>query len=52
MGQKPEKCEWFNLLIQRVFMEYRAFDVEEKWRQKMTAKFAKATDKPPFLVKL
>jgi hypothetical protein len=45
-----EKCEWFNLLIQRVFMEYSAASLEDKFRLKINKKIARATDKPAFIV--
>lgn len=50
-NEEAERCEWFNKMIQRVFMEYQASTLENKYRQRLNAKFAKASsDRPPFLV--
>eukprot|EP01114_Cavostelium_apophysatum_P014441 TRINITY_DN3755_c0_g1_i4.p1 TRINITY_DN3755_c0_g1~~TRINITY_DN3755_c0_g1_i4.p1 ORF type:complete len:1151 (-),score=368.32 TRINITY_DN3755_c0_g1_i4:22-3474(-) len=47
-----EKCEWFNLFLQRIFMEYVAANLEEKYRMKLNKKFAQThedKDKPKFV---
>ena len=37
---QAESCAWFNRVIVRIMMEYRASDFEEKWRQRMNRRFA------------
>eukprot|EP01116_Phalansterium_solitarium_P021362 TRINITY_DN6612_c0_g1_i1.p1 TRINITY_DN6612_c0_g1~~TRINITY_DN6612_c0_g1_i1.p1 ORF type:complete len:1425 (-),score=262.82 TRINITY_DN6612_c0_g1_i1:118-4392(-) len=48
LGQPGAPTEWFNLLLNRIFLEYKIFSLEERVRAKMNRKLKKAKNAGEF----